>query len=255
MNGQKRNAARKVKALAQRVVSPPIYRRLMATWRWSRRRAEPIRWGNLRRQRPVSWFGFARGTPVDRYYIEQFLTEHRLDIRGRVLEVEDALYTRRFGDDRVRSSDVLHVEPDYPGASIVGNLATGEGVPAATFDCIILTQTLQFIYDVPNAIANVSRALKPGGVVLATWSGIGQLSRPDADRFGEYWRPTSLAARMAFQQAFPAECVSARAYGNLLSAVALLYGLASQDLTSRELNVCDPDYEVLVGVRAVRPTS
>ena len=41
--------------------------------------------------KPVSdHWGWDRGTPVDRYYIEQFLAEHAADVRGRVLEVKDS---------------------------------------------------------------------------------------------------------------------------------------------------------------------
>lgn len=41
--------------------------------------------------------GYDRGTPIERYYIERFLSEHAQRIRGSVLEVKDARYTRRFG--------------------------------------------------------------------------------------------------------------------------------------------------------------
>ena len=38
-------------------------------------------------------YGFDRGLPVDRYYIEAFLNQHKRDIRGRVVEFKDAGYT------------------------------------------------------------------------------------------------------------------------------------------------------------------
>src|SRR5215216_119227 len=65
-----------------------------------RRRAprRPVRLGSLGRPRPISeQWGYDRGTPVDRWYIERFLQEHRADITGRVLEVKDSGYTDRFG--------------------------------------------------------------------------------------------------------------------------------------------------------------
>ena len=92
--------------------------------RWWRRRARPaadIRWGLLQRLTPVSeQFGFDRGQPVDRYYIETFLAAHAADVRGRVLEIGDNVYTRKYGGDRVVVSDVLHVRPGHPGASFDG---------------------------------------------------------------------------------------------------------------------------------------
>ncbi|MGH7267672.1 MAG: glycosyltransferase [Candidatus Rokuibacteriota bacterium] len=48
-------------------------------------------WGDLRRTSPVdaNW-GYGRGTPIDRYYIERFLEAHAADVRGTVLEVQEA---------------------------------------------------------------------------------------------------------------------------------------------------------------------
>ena len=57
-----------------------------------------VRFGDLRRLTPISrYFGFDRGLPVDRYYIERFLARNASEIAGRVLEVGDDGYTRRFG--------------------------------------------------------------------------------------------------------------------------------------------------------------
>lgn len=62
----------------------------------------------------------SRGQPVDRHYIERFLSAHASDVRGAVLEVGDNEYTRRFGGERVTTSDVLHVETGHPGATMAG---------------------------------------------------------------------------------------------------------------------------------------
>ena len=37
---------------------------------------------------------------MDRHYIERFLAQHAVDVQGRVLEVGDDAYTRRFGGER-----------------------------------------------------------------------------------------------------------------------------------------------------------
>ena len=69
-----------------------------------------INFGDLRWLEPVSrQFGLERGLPIDRYYIEKFLAQHAVDIRGRVLEIGDDSYTRWFGGARVHTRDVLHV--------------------------------------------------------------------------------------------------------------------------------------------------
>jgi SAM-dependent methyltransferase len=190
-----------------------------------------VRFGDLRRLKPISRvFGFDRGLCIDRYYIENFLAKHAEDIRGHVLEIGDDTYTRRFGGDRVARSDVLHVQEGNPKATIVADLTCADSIPSDTFDCIIFTQTLQFIYDVRAAIRHLYRILKPGGVLLATFPGISQISRYDMDRWGDYWRFTTLSARRLFEEVFPPGNVTVRAYGNVLAAVAFLHGLSAEEL-------------------------
>lgn len=210
-----------------------------------------VRMGDLRRVRPISpdW-GLERGRPIDRYYIEGFLAEYAADIRGRVLEIGEDRYTHAYGGVRVSRSDVLHVVNVGPPVTIRGDLTRIETLPAGAFDCILLTQTLQAIYDVPAAIRTVHHALVPGGVVLATAAGIGKISRYDMDRWGYHWSFTSLSARRLFETVFPKDRVSVRAYGNVLAAAAFLYGLAEQELRRDELDFVDPDYELLITIRA-----
>ena len=70
--------------------------------------------------------------------------------------------------------------------------------------------------------------------------------------WGEYWRFTTLSAAKLFSEVFASEDVTVQAYGNVLTAVAFLHGLVSQELFEEELEYSDPDYEVLVAVRAVK---
>jgi glycosyltransferase involved in cell wall biosynthesis len=216
--------------------------------------ARRIRLGDLRRLTPVSRkFGWDRGgLPVDRYYIEQFLQQHAGDIRGRVLEARDDAYTRRFGGASVTRADVLHPTRDNPRATLVADLTRGESIPTDTFDCVLLTQVLPFISDLHAAIATVHRILRPGGVALITVPGISQIVRYDMDRWGDYWRFTTLSARRLFEAAFPSGTVAVEAHGNVLAATAFLHGLSTRDLRPDELEYRDPDYEVLITVRAVK---
>ncbi len=215
------------------------------------------RFGSFRRLQPISRsFGMDRGKPVDRYYIESFLARHRGDIRGRVLEAGGFVsYTQKLGQGRVTRADVLYVKEGFPDATIVGDLATGRNIPEEAFDCIILTQVFPFIFDLPAAIAQTHRALRPGGVLLATLPGISQISRHDMEQWGDYWRVTDLAARRLFESVFGPENVAVGAHGNVLVACAFLQGLAMRDLHPEELAVDDPDYPLIITVRAVRPPS
>src|SRR5713226_1838949 len=99
--------------------------------RWRRRLRRLVRpaWlGTLRRLTPLSdsW-GFDRGMPVDRFYIEHFLEQHRQDIRGRVLEIRDSTYTNRFGT-HVEQRDVLDVNPTNSQATFIADLAAAQAV-------------------------------------------------------------------------------------------------------------------------------
>ena len=212
-----------------------------------------VRLGSLQRTSPISrQFGFDRGQCIDRFYIERFLDRHSYDVRGRVLEVADSAYTARFGGSAVTRADVLHVH-ENAGATVVMDLVA-QPPPGleASFDCIILTQTLQFVFDVQTAVANLYHLLRPRGVLLATFPGISQLSRGDLEQFGEYWRFTTGTARRLFAQVFPAESLTVESHGNVLAAVGLLHGLAVEDLNIKDLEVHDPDYEVIITVRAVK---
>lgn len=230
--------SRLLTAARLRTLSPPLGR---------------VDFGDLRRTTPISRiFGFDRGLPVDRYYIEQFLAEYASDVRGRVLEVGDRTYTQRFGGDAVTRSDVLHVDAGAPGATIVADLTDAREIDSNSFDCIILTQTLHFTYRLEAEVAELHRILKPGGVVLCTVPGISQISRFDMDRWGDFWRLTTLSARQLFETAFPAANVAVSSFGNVLAATALLQGIATEELTAAELDHNDPDYQVIVAVRAVK---
>jgi SAM-dependent methyltransferase len=213
-----------------------------------------VRFGSLRRLKPISpeW-GSERGLPIDRYYIERFLAARREDISGRILEIGDNKYTRRFGGEKVVKSDVLHMAENRPQVTIVGDLTSSNHIPSNTFDCIILTQTLQVVYDVPAVLRTVCRILKPGGKVLATIPGISKISRYDMDRWGHYWSFTTSSARRLFETVFPHLNIQVKAYGNVLAATAFLHGLATQELHQKELDYTDPDYQLLITVRAVKP--
>jgi SAM-dependent methyltransferase len=233
------------------------------TRRWIRRKERqlklefvPIRrvrsFERLRRVTPIGRnFGSDRGQCIDRYYIESFLARHAEDIRGHVLEIQDSCYTRYFGGKHVTRSDILDVAEDNPRATIVADLSAGNHIPSNTFDCIICTQTLLLIYDVRAAIRTLFRILQRGGVLLVTIPGIAhKIARNER---GDFWRFTSLSARRLFEEVFPAANVEVEAHGNVLAAIAFLHGLAVEELRPEELDYRDPDYEVSIAIRAVKP--
>lgn len=215
-----------------------------------RRLSHPAWLGTMRRTTPlgIGW-GSDRGTPVDRYYIERFLHEHRRDIHGHVLEVKDSRYTDRFGTG-VEHCDVLDIDPKNFRATIVADLAAADGIPCQTFDCFILTQTLQLIYETRAALSHTHRLLRPGGVLLVT---VPSVSRIVFKHEGtDYWRFTVASCLAMFGEVFGAEHVTVRSYGNVLTAIAFLTGMAYEELSWRELEVNDEYFPVIITVRAVK---
>lgn len=208
--------------------------------------------GDLRRLTPISpVFALDRGQPVERYYIERFLDRHRADVRGRGLEFGDTTYLDRFGGAMVTAKDVFSYVPDA-GATIVGDLAGSDPLPEAAFDVIICTQTIQMIYDIDRAVQRLGSMLRPGGVLLLTTHGTSKVGRhPDRDGWSEYWHLTRHAARVLFERNFPGS-FAIEAFGNVLAAVAALHGLAAGDVRTEELDYADRDFDVIIGVRAVR---
>ncbi len=239
-------------ANGRRLLPVAVRRALSPLTRWP-----PVGWvrfGQLRRLRPISpHWGLERGTPIDRYYIENFLALNRADVHGYVLEIGTNRYTRTFGEDRVTHSEVLHVADPGPEVTMLGDLTTAEHIAAECFDCIILTQTLNAIFDVPAALQTCFRILKPGGVLLVTIPGISKISRYDMERWGYFWSFTSASARRLVTEAgFPANQVEVVAHGNVLAAIAFLHGLAWEELKRHELDAQDPDFELLITVRAMK---
>jgi hypothetical protein len=212
-------------------------------------------WYNLRRLEPISRvFGFDRGTPIDRVYIEHFLNSNKQYIQGVVCEIAEDTYSKKYGSN-VKAYEIFHYihdTNDNPRATIVGDLTDINTLPQNKIDCFILTQTLNFIYDFKSAIKGVHYMLKKDGVVLATVSGISQISRYDMERWGDYWRFTDLSIKKAFEEIFGEDNVEVKTYGNVLTAISFLHGISAEELTYDELFYEDPDYQIIIGIKAVK---
>lgn len=210
-----------------------------------------VDFGDFDRVEPVSRsFGGDRGTPLDRAYIESFLAGHAGDIAGRVLEVGEDLYTRRFGGNAVQVADIVDAPgSDNPHATFLVDLEGGAGLPNETFDCVVLTQTLHMTYDTRAVLRTVHAALRPGGVVLATVPGITSIDAADGPEKW-FWPMTQSAARRLFGEVFRPENVEVEQFGNVYAATAFLQGLALEELDRGKLELVDPLYPVIVGLRA-----
>jgi len=207
-------------------------------------------WGDFRRTDPVSreW-GYDRGVPVDRRYIEEFLCACSSDVSGSVLEVQEDDFTVAFGGPRVSRHDVLDIDPSNSRATVLADLRAASEIPPATYDCIILTQTLHVIDDMRAALRECHRILKPGGVLLATFPSASRVCLEYGED-GDYWRMTPAGARALVGSSFERSILSSKAYGNVLTNTAFLHGLSATELSVTEFDDHDPYFPVLTGIRA-----
>lgn len=196
-------------------------------------------------------FGFDRGLPVDRYYIEKFLESKKYLISGDILEIAESYYTKKFAHGAYRSL-ILH-STEGTGVDFVGNLATGDGIVNDVANCFIMTQTLQCIFDFRAALKNSLKLIRSGGNLLITVPGITQISRYDYDRWGFYWTFNDMSLRKLFEEVVPSSNIEIQAFGNVKSAAAFLYGLASNELSQKDLDQVDPDYQVTITATIIKP--
>jgi hypothetical protein len=210
--------------------------------------------GDFERKTPFSFdFGFDRGGPVDRYYIENFLEKNKADIKGRVLEVGDNEYSLRYGENRITKSDILHINSSNEKATFIGDLSNAPQLPSNAFDCIVLTQTLHFIYDFKAALQTCYRVLKPGGNLFLTVPGISHI---DHGEWRDYWlwAFTDKSMKKIMEETFPSAKVSIETFGNVYVASAFLYGMGLPEIKKKFLDHNDPSYQVIIAISATKPT-
>lgn len=204
------------------------------------------RWGNLQRLRPFSDnYGSDRGTPVDRAYIEEFLASHATDIRGEVLEVKEPEFAQRLGDRRVTRVHVVDIRRDNEQATIVADLCEPRSLPAAQFDCFILTQTLHLLPDVDAALANAWQTLAENGVLLLSVPTISRIDPVESD----FWRFTPSGLEKLLRAAFPDASVEVAGYGNVVAALSAILGLAAHEVAPSKLRAVDRFFPIVACAR------
>lgn len=215
------------------------------------RKKNPVVISDIDRLEPLNRsFGFERGTPVDRYYIEEFLKKKQELITGNVLEISENTYTKKFGSN-VLTSSVLTFDKNAVFPAIHGDLTDQTTLPQQKFDCFIATQTLNFIQEVEKAVANANFLLAPGAVFLGTVACLSQISQFDYERWGDYWRFTDKGLKTLLEKYFSK--VKVYPMGNFAAARCLLEGLAVEDLKNRDFLDClDVNYSIIIAFEAYK---
>jgi hypothetical protein len=196
--------------------------------------------------------GLSRGVPIDRRYIEQFLSTKRDLIAGSVLEAEDSTYTTRFGGDRVSASAVVDIDSSNPAASVIADLCLPGSLSHAKYDCIILTQTLHLLVDPDACIVNCWRSLRAGGSLLLTVPAMSRVSPtyPEAD----YWRFAPAGMRHLFDKHW-AGPFTVLSYGNLRTCIGFLLARTVEETPEEVFEVNDPRYPLTIAVHAQKSSA
>lgn len=200
--------------------------------------------------KPVSkYYGFDRGKPLDRFYIENFLEENKGCIKGVCLEVLNNKYTIKYGKDRVLKSDILDIEKNNKDANIIGDIRDLKEVENDTYDCIVLTQVLQFIDNLEAAISECHRVLKKDGILLATLPSISRIDCVSGTE-GDFWRFTKAGARYLFEKSFNKSNLEIKNRGNVKSGIYFLSGFSVEDISTKSLYKDDENFPSLITVKA-----
>ena len=193
---------------------------------------------------------YERGTPIDRRYIDDFLEQHKEYITGHVLEMADHNYTDKYGHE-VTQIDVLDLNKECEDATFIEDLQNTAALPANKFDCYILTQTLQFPYDLKATFKSINKMLKKGGAVIITVPVLSRMSN-EPDLYEESWRFTEYSLKRLLEDA-DFEIKDIRSYGNVYAGILFIEGLTVEDAKNPEdLDILDEKCPILVAAVAVK---
>jgi SAM-dependent methyltransferase len=203
-------------------------------------------WGDLKRNIPLcNLFGFTRGTPIDRYYLSQFISEIRADVIGNVLEVGGVIANREmYGFDNANEYHSLDIVA-RPGVTLVGDIHSPELLEPETLDSVVIFNVLEHCHNPWIVVQNIYNALKLGGHCFCMV--------PSAQRLhnmpGDYWRPLPDGMKQLFKEFREQKLF---VYGNPQTVIASFMGISTEELSSKELDDYHPDYPVATCLIAVK---
>jgi SAM-dependent methyltransferase len=213
----------------------------------------------LRRLEPLAG-GRPRGTPIVRHYWARFLERHRSDIRGSALEIGTTSTIRRYGGRQLERADALDLAAHSPEITVVADLSRADNVRSDLYDCFVNQFTMHVIYDVDSALYHSIRILKPGGVLLATFSAVDYYYDHGLDMgtggtmFLYHWFTPIEVQNLFVRAGLDQRDYTISVFGNVFSRIAYEMNLSAEELTPRELDHLDPGYPVLICARVVKPS-
>jgi SAM-dependent methyltransferase len=188
-----------------------------------------------RRILPVSTdFGWSRGTPVGRFYVNDFVAEKAKGLSGIILEFGEPRYRHYFSN--VEQYKVVDVVAG-PHVDFVCDIHNVSSMPQAFFDVIVCTQVLEHVERPEDALRELRKLLKKDGRLICTVPFLAHIHYVPTD----YYRFSIDAITSALSRA-GFEVLDARNSGNALVTIGSLLGFSAQDFSSSEMAVVDNLY-------------
>lgn len=202
-----------------------------------------IQWGDLARASPMcDFFGRSRGTSVDRYYLTKFVEKHREHVVGKTLEIGGLRTNKAQYQFPVDEYVAVDLEPG-PLVDVVGDVHDPALFDAHAFDSVVAFNVLEHCPEPQRVVDNMARWLKPGGRAFTMTPAAQRVHLTPAD----FWRPMPQGLGFLFRHFAHVDVV---AYGNLMTMIASLAGIAREELTPEQLDAHHPDFPVAVCVSA-----
>lgn len=183
-------------------------------------------------------------TPA-RAYIRDFLARYMPFVSEPCAEFNPPYYrpmvlaTRRV---RAENYDVIDLEPG-PGVTVVADIHDARSVPSDKYGTILCTHVLPFLPRPWDAVRELHRILKPGGLLLVTVAASHPLARDPQD----CWRllPDGLAELLRdFSK------VEIHSYGNAATMAGSAYFLMTYHFPRRLMQTHDERFPLVVAAAA-----
>jgi len=212
----------------------------------------------FRRLQPLG-HGRQRGTPIVRYYWDDYVQKHHADIRGTALEIGTTYTIRRFGGVEVTRAEAIDLLLHSPEVAVVADLSRADAIPSDHYDCFVNPFTMHLIYDADAALYHAIRILKPGGTLLINFSCVDYYFPRGLDMgTGEpmfvyhSFTPIQVENMLRSLNLRPGD-YTLDVYGNLFARISYQLNMAAEELTHRELDCVDPGHPLLICARVVKP--
>lgn len=235
---------------------PPRLRTLSrSAYRGVNRLASTPRWGSFLRAAPFSDDDQREpGTPIDSFYVRAFVDANLDAVRGRVLAARDTELVDRSAVGRVSSVDVFDIDPYNVSAKILTDLCDPVAFDPASYDCIIVTQTIQRLADPALGLKVLWSALRPGGSILLSSPVVAPVDRAHGIN-RDLWRYSSYGLQTLVRSVLPDAQCSACDFGSLATAIGFIAGIPKERMPQRALAWHDERVPVVACARLDRPLS